>query len=450
MPYTHTTFGQLKAALAARLQDPANVFWLDAELGVYIIEALRTWNAMAAWYRDRMVFNTTSALPFYDLSSVPGTLIPYSVTDRDLFQTIEYHLLEPVTNGTWSGSEQFNAADVTGALQRRRDQFLLETGCRINHSTQTGGQTPTGRVDLADIVIDVRRLVYLDANGAYTKLWPDDEYIMNAFASGWSVNPGPPSVFSVIATPPVRIQIAPIPNISGTLDLLTIDSGAALDPTVGVAMGVPDDFTWAIKFGALLDLLTKDGPPSDPIRASYCQKRWDEGLMLAKLTTSVLFAAIDGTPVHVESAFDLDTNRPGWQGNTITTPSIAALAGMNMLVLADTPDSAPHAVTLDVLRNMVVPAVNSDQILVGREELDAILDYSEHLAAFKMSGAEFAATMPAYGRMVNLAMGQNARWRAFAKAAGDDHNRARRDFSQARRGERPEAVPLSANMEGGI
>jgi hypothetical protein len=405
---------------------------------------------MAAWYRDRMGFNTTSALPFYDLSAVSGSLIPYSVTDRDLFQAIEYHLLEPVTNGTWAGSEQFNAADITGALERRRNQFLLETGCRINHSTQTGGQTPTGRVDLADTIIDVRRLVYIDANGAYTKLWPDDEYIMNAFASGWSINPGPPSVYSVIATPPVRIQIAPIPNISGTLDLLTIDAGATLDPTTNVVMGVPDDFTWAVKFGALLDLLTKDGPPSDPIRAGYCQKRWEEGITLAKVTTSVLFAAIDGTPVHVESAFDLDTMRPGWQGATITTPTIAALAGLNMLILADTPDSAPHFVTLDVLRNMPVPVNPSDIVQVGKEELDAILDYAEHLAAFKMGGAEFFATLPAYSRMVNLAMGQNARWRAFAKAPGDDHNRARRDFSQARRGARPDAVTLSADMEGGI
>ena len=42
---------------------------------VYIREALRTWNAMAAWYRDRMSFNTTPTAPFYDLTTVPGTLI---------------------------------------------------------------------------------------------------------------------------------------------------------------------------------------------------------------------------------------------------------------------------------------------------------------------------------------------------------------------------------------
>lgn len=450
MPYTHTTFGTLKTALAARLQDPSNVFWADAELGVYIIEALRTWNAMAAWYRDRMTFNTASAQPFYDLSAVSGSLIPYSVTDQALFQTIEYHLLEPVTAGTWSGSEQFNAQDITTALQQRRDQFLLETGCRINHSTQSGGQTPSGRVDLADTVIDVRRLVYLDANGIYTRLWPDDEYIMNAATPGWSVNPGPPAVFSVISTPPVRIQISPIPNISGTLDLLTIDAGAALNPVTGVPLGIPDDFSWAVKFGALMDLLTKDGPPSDPGRAEYCQKRWEEGIALCKLTLSVMFAAIDGVPTHVESVFDLDTYRRGWQGNTLAAPSIAALAGLNMLILADPPDSNPHAVTLDVLRNFPVPAVNADQILVGREELDAILDYSEHLATFKMGGAEFQATLPAYSRMVGLAMNQNARWRAFSKAPADVHDRARRDFSQERRGTRPEPVPLAGGMEGGV
>lgn len=450
MPYAYITLATLRTALAARLQDPAFTFWLSTELDVYIREALRTWNAMAAWYRDRMVFNTTPSVPFYDIATVPNSLVPRTVTDLSLFQEIEYHLLEPPTPGTWTGSEQFNAADITQALQRRRDQFLLETGAVLLHESSVSGSLLTGRFDLDDTTIDVRRAAYLDANGNYTTLDRSDEYELSAFAPGWSANPDFPSYFSVMTTPPVRVQVAPLPNIAGVLDLVTINTGAALDPTVPTILGVPDDYAWVIKWGALADLLTKDGPPSDPFRANYCQQRWSEGIMLTRVAASALFAQLDGLDTHIESLRDLDTNVLNWQNIAPGPPLVIAMAGLNLLILEPVPDANPHSVTLDVIRNMPVPLVDADQIQVGREELDVILDYSEHLASFKMSGAEFQATQPAYQRMVQLAMQQNERWRAAAKAASDLHDRETRDFSQFRRRAHPEVVQIGSDMTGGI
>ncbi len=450
MPYAYITLAQFRTALAARLQDPTFQFWSSAELTLYIQESLRTWNAMAAWYRDRMVFNTTASNPFYDLSTVPGTLIPYTVTGQQIFQQIEDLLLEPVTSGTWAGSEQFTADDLTSAIQNSRDQFLLETGLVLQHVTGVTGNILTGRFDMPDDTIDLRRAAYFDANGNYTLLWRSDEYELNAYAQNWSVNPGPPSVYSIVATPPVRVQVAPLPNIPGTLDLITIDAGAPVDPTTTTTLGIPDDFAWVVKFGALSDLLSKDGPPSDPFRAQYCDKRWEEGIQLARVTASVMFAQIDGLSVNVSSLFDIDTNLLNWQNLPPTAPYALGMAGMNLLVLAPQPDAGPHSVTLDVLRNMPVPVADGDFIQVGREELDVITDYAEHLAAFKMSGAEFMATMEGYQRMVRLAIQQNARWRAVSKMPGDDMNRARRDFSQVRRRDHPEPVTASADMEGGI
>jgi hypothetical protein len=452
VPYTAPTLSTFRAALASRLQDPTNVFWASAELTVYIQEALRTWNIMAAWYRDRMVFNTTSATPFYDLSAVPGSLIPYTVTDRDLFQSIEYSLLEPITNTGWAGSEQFNDTDILTAIQERRDQFLLETGCVLTHSTLFSGLPANGRVDLSPAVIEIRRLSYLDALGAYTLLWRTDENELFNWMQGWSVNPGAVSAYSVIATPPVRIQLAPIPSISGTLDLVTINSGAAL--TLGpVVLGIPDDLSWAVKWGALADLLTKDGPPSDPFRAAYCEQRYQQGVMLAKLTATVMFAYLDSNQVQPVSLFDLDcdpAHAANWQNDATGNPGTMAVAGMNLIALDPPPNIGPHSVMLDVLRNFPVPVADSDIVQVGQEQLDVILDYSEHLATFKMSGAEFQATQPAFDRMVRLAHMQNEQWRAFSKSPGDDTNKNRRDFSQVRREAHPELQPVASDMDGGI
>jgi hypothetical protein len=39
-------------------------------------------------------------------------------------------------------------------------------------------------------------------------------------------------------------------------------------------------------------------------------------------------------------------------------------------------------------------------VQVSREDLDAILDYSQHIALFKIGGAEFNATVPMYRRFL--------------------------------------------------
>jgi len=45
MSFSFVTFAQAKTMLAARLNDPNGNTYPDAELGVYLVEALRTWNA---------------------------------------------------------------------------------------------------------------------------------------------------------------------------------------------------------------------------------------------------------------------------------------------------------------------------------------------------------------------------------------------------------------------
>ena len=73
MSYTHTTFGQLQAEVSNRLDDPTNIFWSQAEVQAYILEALRTWQAFSHFWRDRKTFNTLPNTIFYDLTQQTGT-----------------------------------------------------------------------------------------------------------------------------------------------------------------------------------------------------------------------------------------------------------------------------------------------------------------------------------------------------------------------------------------
>ena len=149
LSYSWLTFAQARTELAARLSDPNKTFWVDAELGIYIVEALRTWNSLAQFYKDRDSFSTAANTQWYDLTSVLALgLRSYNVTDLQLLTEIEYQLIEPPTGATWTGSEMFTVQDILTALQRRRDQFLNETGTVITRSTQ-GVSAPTeGRVSL--------------------------------------------------------------------------------------------------------------------------------------------------------------------------------------------------------------------------------------------------------------------------------------------------------------
>lgn len=413
MAYTHTRRLDLRAALRSKLGETSAAYWTDAELNLCIEEALRTWQAASRFYRERGVFQTVASTPFYDLATKLPTLLGYSLKDQDAITLMEYHLLEPPTPTAWTGSDMFSLDELTKALERRRNQFLLETGAVLTRSLEPIAAPPAGRVELTDTVIDVRRAAWRSVGGTHTHLWREDEHNLTGYKRGWSVDPETPAAFSVILTPPVQLQLAPVPLDEGQLDLVTIRTGVALDPTTGVLLGVPDDFAWAVKWGALADLLGKEGPAMDPGRAAYCERHWREGVDLCRGNGPVLQAEINGIPVLTATLEELDAYLPTWQNST-GTPGAVASAGANLVAVGDRVPDGIYSITLDVVRRFPVPTGDGDWVRVGREHLDAVIDYALHVAAFKMGGAEFEATMPHYERLLRLAAVHNDRLRAQA------------------------------------
>jgi len=398
--------------LAALLQDPGMVFWTDAELGVYLVEALRTWAVYSFYWKERGVFPTVAATPFYDLPTLIPAVRGYTVTDANIVNTIEYHLLEP-PSVPWSGTDQFTLAAVTNALTRRRNQLLVETGCRVDNFSQVVAPVQIGRTVLDDNVIDVRRLAWLDATTSlYSRIEREDEWAIDAFFPTWPQNPATPYLYSVSVAPPLTVQLAPPPINAGEMDICAVRTQADLDGS-GVLMNIPDDFTWIAKWGALADLLGSDGQARDPQRVQYCEQRWKEGIALARLSTSAMGVRVNDVPAALVSLYELDEYNADWQ-NTSGSPSILAMAGLNLMAVADVPDGV-YSVSVDLLSNAPVPVADGDFIQVGREEMEAILSYAQHLASFKMGGEEFMITAPHYDRLVQLAALKNERLRANAR-----------------------------------
>ena len=413
MAYSNITFAQAKTQLAQLLQDTANVFWADAELGVYIVEALRTWGAFSFYWKETGVFNSVAATAFYDLPTVLPALRAYTVTDTDLVEAIQYSLLEPATGTTWTGTDMFSLSDVTNALERRRNQFLVETGCRVDNFTANVAPVQIGRTVLSDDVIDIRRVAWFDGSD-YSRVKLEDEWAITSYSPQWTLDAATPTLYSVSVAPPLTVQLAPPPLANGQLDILAVRSQAALDPAATVSMNIPDDFCWAVKFGALADLLGSDGQARDPQRAAYCEQRWREGVAMARISTSVMTSRVNDVPCGLVTQYELDEFSTDWQ-NSSTQPSLVAMSGLNMLALGGVPDATPYSVTLDVVRNSVVPTADSDFLQIGREDFEAVLSYAQHLAAFKMGGAEFEMTVPGYQRFMQQAALKNERLLANAR-----------------------------------
>jgi hypothetical protein len=431
LSYSHTTRAALRTQLATRLSDSDNVHWTATELNRILNESLRVFNAMAQLYRARGSFSTTPGAAFYDLATtvedVDGNLLlARSVTDRDLADEIADALIESFDGSyVYSGSEQFTGDEILKAINRRRDRFLLETGMVLTASTTTFIPDNTARYALSDSVMDVRRAAWKTQDGSYSNLWRQDERQLEAYLSNWYGAGARPQVYSTVLQPSVGLLLAPLPQDGGYLHLVTTQTGATLNFS-GIALGVPDDYAWVVKYGALADLCADGG---DSRRAEYCEQRWAEGLSLARISSSLLDAKVNGVPVPLMSLQQLDSGDPTWQ-DLSGKPLYVAVAGHNLVALSPVPGvtaevtDGAHSVLCDVVRNAPLPASDSEYVEVGREHLSDLLAYMVHVAMFKEGAAELSETVGGYEGLLKLGALHNERLRAASQDFEALHKKA--------------------------
>jgi hypothetical protein len=453
-PYSYLTLAQLQQAVANRLYDQNMVFWTAAELTTYIQEALRTWNAMAGYWREDFLFPTVQGTQWYDIPSVANTLRPYTVTDANLYAAMQYHLLEPQGMNPWIGSLQFTADDLVQAVARRRDRLLSESDC-----TQSRVLVPAvaGRITLADNVIDIRRVAYFPTIvvvtgagygigrygfGLYGEsaipgidepqpvaLFDEDVWAEQAFNYQFpqlpAGSPGTPSVYIAMSTPPpLSFDVDTPPAYAGSYEVLTVNAGGTLSPATPSLFTIPDDWTHVIKWGALADLFGRDANARDPLRAEYCEKRYRLGVQAMKTAPALLAARINNQVLQVDAVSEADRWDVYWQAVAQGAPTSLYYSGLNLLGLSAIPDAGvatpsggttPYQITATVVENAPIPVNPADLVQLSREDLDAVIDYVQHIATLKEGGAEFTATLPLFKRFLEQASLYNRKLREFAE-----------------------------------
>jgi hypothetical protein len=425
MSYSHTTLAQFKTQLANRLDYGSKIYWTDTELGLLCNEALQLLGVAALYFRDRVTFPTVSGQAFYDIKTaqngVAETPLQRSITDRQVVNSLQYSLQENVNDfsvsSVYAGTEMFTMDDLVQSVQRCLNQFLLETRCVVYETSQTV-TTGDGRVDLSQTVLEIVRALWmrLDNNSAETagmRLLRIDEIIARKQSPRWTLNSNTPKNYSIVSTPNLQLQLIPAPTDTAKLYLYQVQSNTDLDVSTGISVDLPNDVVQFVKWGALADLLGRDGQSRDPERSVYAEKRFQEGVELTKIYTSILNAEINGIPVQVGSVDSFDSQSPRWQKQS-GKPNMIGMLGLNLVGLRKVPDDI-YSVTADVVRNAVLPANSGAFIQVEKSALDVVLDYCEHVALFKCGGDEFKATLPHYQRFMAFCADYNSRLKAASE-----------------------------------
>jgi hypothetical protein len=407
--YTHTTFLQAKNQLAARLRDSSKLFWTDAELGGLIADAMYTWQLLTGYWRDRGVFNTAAGSLFYDLHTVLPALLGMTITTQQAVGAMQYMLLEPATPALWTGTSMFTLADISTALQNRRNQFLVDTESVATAFNMAAAAPPISREQLPDNVINIFRAVWKDVAGLRNSMFENYEYNTTAYDPLWALTPGLPGIFSVLSTPPLVLQVIPPPNDIGSLEFVVVRTPNALDSTNPVDLiNLPNNSTWIADWGALADLLLREGEPYDPVRGQYALARYEHGVKVAAEHKHAVQWELQGVPKIPSAVSDYDIYDVDWHNVAPDTPRDLLLIGQNLLAVNPIANGV-YSITVDVIRNAPVPTLDTDFIQLGRQDLETILGYAEHTAAFKLGGGEFLATMPLFNSFMKQATAYNSR-----------------------------------------
>jgi len=429
--YTWLTLSQAVGALAARLADPGMVFWSYPELVLYLQESLRTWNALTEVWNADFVFSGTPAGVWYNLGAMNGSPRLRTVTDSYLYTVMECQLLEPASGSVWTGTSQFNLTDLQFALQRRRDEMIQSAGCNVVQLPFLASTPNTRRTTFSDMTLEPRRARFLPDSGSGNPVTMnrEDNLAWDSFQAGHLQQAGPPANWSVIAGPPLAMDVDVAPNVAGKYDVIALQSGPTFAPPSLSQMGVPDDWTWVAKWGALADLLGRDSEATDRERADYCLKRYADGLKAMRESNWLLLATINGVAVDTPSLREMDGFSPEWQDNPNAWPGLVT-AGMDLVAPCPVTNCG---VSFTLVGNAPVPVNPNDYVQVSRDVWDVVLDYAQAIASFKMGGAEFAGTKDLEKNFFALAVENNKRLSKLGLFSDTLHLEGKRqDISQPR------------------
>lgn len=402
---------QANQEVSLRLGDPNQIFWTKAEIYEYIYESLRLFNCLTAYWAEPYTLTLTP--PFaanWFQANGSGSPRQPTLTDTDVYTLIEYHLIEPPSGSTWTGTDQFSITDFSQACSRRRNEILQAAACNMTE-TAINCVPNTNTVSLADTVLDVRRVRWVPATGqgSPATLQRGDSLSFQRFTPGYQQTIGNPMRWDVIGSPPQVITLDANVSVPSAVQVLGMAAGADFAPPTSNPLLMPDDWMWVLKFGAMADILQKEQEGKDLQRAAYCLQRYAEGLKLMKVMPWLLQGFINNVAADTQALAAADRFNYEWQSNSDAFLELV-VGGIDLFAVSPVP-IATTTVTMTVVGNAPIPANDAADIQVSRDAMEAILNEAQHLALIKMGGKEFADSMALHKEFIGFCVNENARLR---------------------------------------
>lgn len=405
MPYTQFSLATLTDEIALAMQDPTSVFWKREEIYALIREGMYLWGAGTSYWRERGQFSTVAGTYLYDLSAQLPNLRARTVTLDDLVKQIQYHLDEAAAGVSGAGmTTQFTVNQIIQALILKRNEFVIDARLPFALATLPITPSPEGRTDLTNDVVAIGNLAWVDSQGVKTPLRREDAWSEDGYMPLWPLEPGVPFAYSEAETKPIQLQLYPGPLDTGNLELLYV-------PTIQMAgladtetFQIPDEFSGAIKWGALYSILSSHNEGFDPQRAQYALERYKQYVTTAALHRSILRTQVGRVPAQLDTLANIDGGMPTWR-NSRGVPTLSATL-YDFVALAKAPDNV-YGITCDVVRSAPVPANIADPIQMGPEEIPYLMDFVRHSLSFKLGGSEFTATMPLFDNFLSAMTQRN-------------------------------------------
>jgi hypothetical protein len=208
----------------------------------------------------------------------------WTVTDQEMMSIIQLAMLEPDDSGATWPSGMWTKAEVVEYLNEAQWDFLGKTGITAAVSYQVA-LAAQARFNLPSNVIDLRRVAWRE--GAYgtdfEELTRVNTWELDYGTDKWGQQTNPvPTAYLLDQVPSLTLQVQPVAGDLGALELTYTSLATSFDGT-GVATSVPDDWTPYLVWGAKAKMLSKQGEANDPVRAAYCEQRYQEGVELGRL-----------------------------------------------------------------------------------------------------------------------------------------------------------------------
>jgi hypothetical protein len=427
MPYSQLSFLSARNSLAQRLNDPNKIYWTDAELKLYVADALRFYNCLTGDNKQKYPLSIPVSNPvWFDLQTISGSPRQATFTDQNIYLRLTYQLLEPPSSTAVIASNQFSQDDLVQAVQRKRDEFLFKTGC--TSVVETLPVTPNvSTIVLPQNVSQARRGYWLPNSGTAFPVFKTDEFATSCFAPQDAFSPGQPRSFSAGVEPPLSLELVPPPDRAGTLECLAIESQGVLSPAQATTLLLPSDFAPALTWGSLADLLSSGMEKQDLPRAQYARQRFDEYVQLMGAYPFVFSSKVNGVPLAVDAVESLDAFSPAWR-TTVANPLNLGLSGQNLVAF---PTNQAMQIVLLLCANAAIPVVDGDFIQDDAATLDCLLDEAQSIAVCKMGGVEAAQAADLHGNIIKLAAERRSKIRAMSCFSDILYGRTQRENQMA-------------------